>query len=109
VRACQQGLERLTLRPARLVESVVLRPIIDVKDSSVRTLSEQFRQAIATSGVTRYEIAKATGVSQSTLSKFMLRQRGISIEAMDAVGLFLSLRLTATHKKRTQSPTTGAR
>jgi transcriptional regulator with XRE-family HTH domain len=75
----------------------------------VRTLSEQLRQAIAASGITRYEIAKATGVSQSTLSKFMLRQRGISIEAMDAVGLFLGLRLSATSKKRTQNPTTGAR
>jgi transcriptional regulator with XRE-family HTH domain len=75
----------------------------------VKTLSEQFRQAIAASGITRYEIAKATGVSQSTLSKFMLRQRGISVEAMDAVGLLLGLRLSATNKKRTQKPTTGAR
>lgn len=75
----------------------------------MRALSEQFRQAIAASGITRYEIAKATGVSQSTLSKFMLRQRGISIEAMDTVGLFLGLRLSATRKKRTQNPTTGVR
>jgi transcriptional regulator with XRE-family HTH domain len=75
----------------------------------VRALSDQFRQAIAASGITRYEIAKATGVSQSTLSKFMLRQRGISLESMDAVGLFLGLRLLATNKKRTQKPTTGAR
>ena len=75
----------------------------------MKALSEQFRQAIAASGITRYEIAKATGVSQSTLSKFMLRQRGISVEAMDAVGLLLGLRLSATNKKRTQKPTTGAR
>jgi transcriptional regulator with XRE-family HTH domain len=74
----------------------------------VKAISEQFRQAIAASGITRYEIAKATGVSQSTLSKFMLRQRGISIEAMDAVGLFLGMRLSATNRKRTQNPTTGA-
>lgn len=75
----------------------------------MRALSEQFRQAIAASGFTRYEIAKATGVSQSTLSKFMLQQRGISIEAMDAVGLFLGLRLSATNKKRTPKPSSGAR
>ncbi len=74
----------------------------------MRTLSDQFRQAIAASGITRYEIAKATGVSQSTLSKFMLRQRGISLESMDAVGLFLGLRLTATNKRRPQNPATGA-
>ncbi len=75
----------------------------------MKAISEQFRQAIAASGITRYEIAKATGVSQSTLSKFMLRQRGISVEAMDAVGLFLGLRLSVTNKKRTHNPTTGAR
>lgn len=74
----------------------------------MKALSDQLRRAIATSGISRYEIAKATGVSQSTLSKFMLCHRGISIEAMDAVGRFLGLRLSATAKKRTPKPGKGA-
>ena len=67
----------------------------------MKTLSQQIRQAIVRSGVTRYEIAKATGVSQSTLSKFVLGQRGISIEAMDSVGLFLGLSIAELSKRRT--------
>ncbi len=66
----------------------------------MKTLSQQIREAILGSGLTRYEIAKATGVSQSTLSKFVLGQRGISIEAMDSVGLFLGLGIDQPSKRR---------
>ena len=66
----------------------------------MKTLSQQIRRAILASDATRYEIEKATGVSQSTLSKFVLGQRGISVEAMDAVGLFLGLRLVQPGKRR---------
>jgi transcriptional regulator with XRE-family HTH domain len=56
------------------------------------TLSEQLRDAIEKAGVSRYEISKATGVSQSTLSKFVLGTRpGLSFDAMDRVGEYLSL------------------
>lgn len=65
----------------------------------MKTLSEQLRRAIVTSGVSRYEIAKQTGVSQAALSRFVLGHRGISVKAMDAVGLFLGLAIT-TKKER---------
>lgn len=71
-------------------------------------LSHQLRQAIKESGISRYEIAKATGVSQSTLSKFVLGRRGISVEAMDAVGLFLGLELSQPKKKRIPHKKKGA-
>jgi predicted transcriptional regulator len=64
----------------------------------MQTLSEQLREAIIRSGVSRYEISKQTGVSQAALSKFILGHRGISVKAMDAVGLFLGLSIT-TRKK----------
>ena len=58
----------------------------------MKKLSEQLREAIETAGATRYEIAKVSGVSQSTLSRFILRQRpGLSFDAMDRVGLALGL------------------
>jgi transcriptional regulator with XRE-family HTH domain len=58
----------------------------------MRPLSEQLRDAIEKAGVSRYEISKATGVSQSTLSKFILRQRpGLSFDAMDRIGKYLGL------------------
>ena len=61
----------------------------------MKTLSEQLRSAIIKSGVSRYEISKRTGVSQAALSKFVLGHRGISVKAMDAVGLFLGLSITS--------------
>ena len=58
----------------------------------MKKLSEQLREAIETAGVSRYETAKISGVSQPSLSKFVLRQRpGLSFDAMDRVGLALGL------------------
>lgn len=58
----------------------------------MKPLSEQLRDAIEKAGITRYELSKITGVSQPTLSKFVLRQRpGLSFDAMDRVGLALGL------------------
>jgi transcriptional regulator with XRE-family HTH domain len=58
----------------------------------MQPLSEQLREAIEKSGMTRYELSKRTGVSQCSLSKFILRQRpGLSFDAMDRVGQELGL------------------
>jgi predicted transcriptional regulator len=65
----------------------------------MKTLSQHLREAITRSGVSRYEISKRTGVSQAALSKFILGHRGISMRAMDAVGLFLGLSITARKKR----------
>ena len=67
----------------------------------MKKLSEQLREAIVKADVTRYAISKATGVSQAALSKFVLGQRGISVEAMDAVGLYLELSITSRPKRST--------
>jgi hypothetical protein len=61
-------------------------------------LTDQLRQAIVDSGLTRYRIAKETGVSEATLSKFHLAQRGLSMAAMDRVGEFLGLKIVAERK-----------
>ena len=54
-------------------------------------LSDQIRRCIMESGITRYRISKETGVSEGTLSQFVNGHRGLSVEAMDAIGLFLNL------------------
>ena len=64
------------------------------------TLTEQLREAIETAGVTRYEIAKQTGVGQAALSKFVLGQRGLSNKAMDAVGEYLGLVIVKKQPKK---------
>ena len=61
-------------------------------------LTEQLRKAIDESGLTRYRIAQETQISESTLSKFYLGQRGLSMEALDALGECLDLTITVGRK-----------
>ena len=76
----------------------------------MKRLSEQLKEAIVRASVSRYEISKKTGVDQAALSKFVLGQRGISVEAMDAVGLYLGLSITTSHRPcRRQAQKKGAK
>ena len=63
-----------------------------------KLLTDQLRRAIDDSGLTRYRIAKETGVSQSTLAQFYNGHRGLSMEALNALGEFLQLRITLGRK-----------
>ena len=61
-------------------------------------LTDQLRQAIDDSGLTRYQIAKATGIDESALAKFYNGHRGLSMEALNALGAFLQLTITLGRK-----------
>ncbi len=61
------------------------------KRTKSKKLTDQLRQAIDDSGMTRYRIAQETGISEATLSKFYLSQRGLSMEALNALGECLQL------------------
>jgi len=56
-----------------------------------KQLSDQLRQAIDDCGLSRYEIAKQTGIDESALAKFYNGHRGLSMEALNALGEFLQL------------------
>jgi transcriptional regulator with XRE-family HTH domain len=66
-----------------------------------RSLTEQLRRVIEESGLTRYRIAQETGVSEATLSKFYLGQRGLSMEALDAIWDYLDLTISVRRKSKT--------
>jgi transcriptional regulator with XRE-family HTH domain len=67
----------------------------------MKPLSEQLRAVIKKAGITRYELSKITGVSQSTLSKFVLGQRpGLSFDAMDRIGEHLGLVIVKKQPKK---------
>ncbi len=68
--------------------------------TSTKSLSQQWREAIIVSGISRYEISKQTGVSQAALSRFVLGKRGLSVKAMDAIGLFLGLSITKRRRSK---------
>ena len=54
-------------------------------------LTDQLRQAIDDSGLTRYRIAKETGISESALAQFYNGHRGLSMEALNGLGVYLQL------------------
>ncbi|HWB10094.1 MAG TPA: helix-turn-helix transcriptional regulator [Pirellulales bacterium] len=56
-----------------------------------KKLTDQLRQAIDHCGLTRYEIAKQTGIDESALAKFYNGHRGLSMDALNALGEFLQL------------------
>jgi transcriptional regulator with XRE-family HTH domain len=61
-------------------------------------LTDQLRQAIDDSGLTRYRISKETGISESALAQFYNGHRGLSMEALNALGQFLQLKITLGRK-----------
>ena len=65
-------------------------------DDAKRTnlLTDQLRQAIDDSGLTRYRIAKESGISESALAQFYNGHRGHSMEALNALSEFMQLRIT---------------
>jgi hypothetical protein len=63
-----------------------------------KLVSDQIRQAIDDSGLTRYRISEETGISETALSLFYTGKRGLSMKALNALGEFLQLRITLGRK-----------
>ena len=61
-------------------------------------MGDQLRQVIVDSGLTRYQIAKETGIDESALAKFYNGHRGLSMEALNALGECLELRIILGRK-----------
>jgi transcriptional regulator with XRE-family HTH domain len=64
----------------------------------MKLMTDQLRQAIDDSGLTRYQIAKETGIDESALAKFYNGHRGLSMEALNALGEVLQLKITLGRK-----------
>ena len=60
-----------------------------------KDLTEQLRDAVRNCGKTLGELAKKTGIDKGALSRFINGHRGVSMEAMDALGQCLGLRIVA--------------
>jgi transcriptional regulator with XRE-family HTH domain len=61
----------------------------------MKSISQQLKQIIDASGMSRYRICKETGLAESSMSKFMAGERALSLETVDQIGLLLKLELTA--------------
>lgn len=72
-------------------------------------LSDQIRRAILHSGMTRYAIAKAIGLDQSVMTRFMAGKSWLSVGTVDKLGELLKFKLTAgvTARKAKRTATHG--
>lgn len=61
-------------------------------------LTDQLRQAIDDSGLTRYRISQLTGIDESQLAKFYNGKGGLSVEAFDALGECLKVSIKPRSK-----------
>ncbi len=68
-------------------------------------LSDQIRQAMDDSGLTRYRIAKEIGMNESALGKFYNGERGLSTKMLDRLGEYLGLAII--RRRRAKQPKKG--
>jgi transcriptional regulator with XRE-family HTH domain len=61
-------------------------------------LSDQLRQAIDDSGLSRYAISQETGIDQAALSRFVHGHVGLSLDAIDRISECLQLTITMGRK-----------
>ena len=65
------------------------------RQKAPKTISEQLRRFIKDSGLSTYQLQHETGVHNSMLSRFLRDERGLRIEAVDALCEYLKLRLVS--------------
>ncbi len=63
------------------------------RQKAPKTISEQLRRFIKDSGLSTYRLERETGVHNSMLSRFLRSERGLRIEAVDALCEHLKLQL----------------
>lgn len=63
-----------------------------------KLVSDQIRQAIDDSGLTRYRISQEAGISETALALFYNGQRGLSMKALNKLGQFLELKVVLGRK-----------
>ncbi|WP_428937286.1 helix-turn-helix domain-containing protein [Fontivita pretiosa] len=64
------------------------------------SISDRLREAILRSGQSRYAIARATGISQAALSRFMSGKRGLSLGSADKLAEYFGLQLLPASRRR---------
>jgi hypothetical protein len=66
------------------------------------SLSDELRQAVERSGLSRYSIWQQTGIDQGSLSKFMDGERGLGMESIDKIADLLGLHICTADAERSR-------
>jgi transcriptional regulator with XRE-family HTH domain len=69
----------------------------------VTPIYDDIRDAIESSDMTRYRIAKQTGIGESQLSLFMAGKKGLSVEALETLADCLGMEITTRRKRKKTS------
>lgn len=64
-----------------------------------KRVSERIRAAIAASEASRYRIAKDCEIAESTLSRFMAGEQGLSMQAIDTLAEYFGMELVQKRKR----------
>jgi|GEM_PF-1997964 len=86
-------------------ESPPTMPMLDKRvameyDMGMASIQDTIRSEIKKSGKTRYAIWKESGISQSHLSLFMRKQRGMTITMLERIAPVLNLEIIIRPKRR---------
>jgi transcriptional regulator with XRE-family HTH domain len=65
-----------------------------------KRFSDQIRDAVNASGLSRYAICKAIGFNQGAMSRFMSGKGGLSMDALDRLAELLNLAVVARPKAK---------
>ena len=63
---------------------------------------EQMKKAIDAYGISRYQLSKESGVSESQLSLFMSGQRSLTLKSAGKIAEVIGLEIRSTKRKRGQ-------
>ena len=72
-----------------------------------KPISQQLREAIDASGMSRYRICKEINLPESTMSHFMAGYCGLQLSTIDRLGELLGLMIVATTKPLADKGNTG--
>jgi ribosome-binding protein aMBF1 (putative translation factor) len=71
-----------------------------MKSETSRNLSDQVRDAIRESGMLAQEVAHGARIHKSAMSRFLSGERGLSIEGLDRIGVFLGLDIVVRSRRQ---------
>lgn len=73
------------------------------KTAKSERFDDQLRRLIDESGLTRYAIAKETGITQAALSRFQAGKAGLSMPNLNLLAELLGWQVTAIGKPKTKA------
>jgi transcriptional regulator with XRE-family HTH domain len=75
------------------------------KSKPKTTMTDVLRDAIKQSGLTRYRIADATGITEASLCRFMQGETSLHLDKADILAEYLGLRLVPNPAAKPPQPT----